>query len=228
MDVTIIMPAYNEEATIVDAVRTAIEAELPVKEREILVIENGSADGTRELLRAQDWPAEVRVIELDVNRGKGGAVRVALEQAKGKYSAILDADMEYDPNDYGPMLDAIQNNDVDAVYGTRLWQAHTAYSYWYVMGNRAVNVAANMIYNVWLSDCMVGMKLIDTELFRSLPMREKGFGFDAEVTARLLRNNVRIFEMPVKYRARRRDEGKKLTAVDGLRMLRVFLRCRFT
>ncbi|HZN15274.1 MAG TPA: glycosyltransferase family 2 protein [Acidimicrobiales bacterium] len=228
MDLTIIMPAYNEEATILEAVQTAVDAVIPVKEREILVVENGSQDSTRQLLRSHEWPADVRIIEIDVNRGKGGAIKEAIQQATGKYVAILDADMEYDPNDYGRMYEALEANDADAVYGTRLWQAHTAYSFWYVMGNRAVNVAANVIYNVWLSDCMVGMKLVKTDLFRDLALRENGFGFDAEVTARLLRRGTRIYEVPVKYRARKREEGKKLTAVDGLRMLRVFLRCRFT
>jgi dolichol-phosphate hexosyltransferase len=227
MRLSIIMPAYNEESTIVEAVQSALAAELPVEAREVVVIENGSNDDTRKLLRSQEWPPEVKIIELDDNRGKGGAVRAALDEVTGDYIAILDADLEYDPNDYARMIEVLQENQMDAVWGTRLWQAHTAYSYWWVMGNRAINIAANVIYNVWLSDCMVGMKLISTDLFRSLNLRENGFGFDAEVTARLLRREAKIYEVPVQYRARRRDEGKKLKARDGLRMLRVFLRCRF-
>ncbi len=228
MHLSIVMPAYNEEATILDAVQAALDADLPVAAREIVVVENGSTDGTRKLLRAQDWPPEVRVLELDVNRGKGGAVRYALEHVAGDFVAILDADLEYDPNDYTRMIKILEENNCDAVVGTRLFQAHTAYSYWWVMGNRAINTAANVIYNVWLSDCMVGMKLVRTDLFRSLDLRENGFGFDAEIIARLLRRKVRIYEVPVQYRARMREEGKKLRASDGLRMLRVFVRCRFT
>jgi glycosyltransferase involved in cell wall biosynthesis len=228
MDVSIIIPAYNEEATIIAAVQSAIDASLPVEKREILVVENGSQDRTRELLRGHEWPQEVHVIELDVNQGKGGAIKAAIDHATGDYVAILDADLEYDPNDYGKLFEALKATGFDAAYGTRLWQAHTAYSFWYVLGNRAVNLAANVIYNAWLSDCMVGMKLVKTDVFRSLGLRENGFGFDAEVTARLLRQRVTIHEVPVKYRARKREEGKKLTPVDGLRMLRVFVRCRFT
>lgn len=228
MDLSIIMPAYNEEETILQAVRTALAAKLPVDAREVMVIENGSTDRTREVLRSEAWPPEVRIIELDTNRGKGGAVRLGVEHATGTYMAVLDADLEYDPEDFGRMLPGLTDLGMDAVLGTRHWQAHSAYSYWYVQGNRAVNMMANVLYNVWLSDCMVGMKMMRTDLFRSLDLRENGFGFDAEVVARLLRRDARIYEVPVLYRARRRAEGKKLTAKDGFVMLRVFLRCRVT
>ena len=228
MDLSIVMPAYNEEATIVAAVQSALDADLPVDGREIIVVENGSRDKTRQVLRSQEWPEDVRIIELDVNCGKGGAVRAALEQASGQYTAILDADLEYDPNDYAKMLPALQNGGMDAALGTRHWQAHSAYGYWYVVGNKVINTTANILFNAYLSDCMVGMKLVPTEVMRSLELRENGFGFDAEVVARLLRQRARIYEVPVHYRARSRDEGKKLHARDGLHMLRVFLRCRFT
>lgn len=227
MDLTIIMPAYNEEATILEAVDSALEAKLPVGTKEVIVVENGSVDRTRELLRSRPWPHEVRIIELDVNRGKGGAVRVAAQQATGDFVAILDADLEYDPNDYARMLAVVEDGDVEAVLGTRHWQAHSAYSYWFVQGNRAINAVANILYNTWLSDSMVGMKLVRADLFRSLDLRENGFGFDGEVVARLLRRKVRIYEVPVTYKARSREEGKKLTWLDGVRMLRVFVRCRF-
>ncbi len=226
-DLSIIMPAYNEEATILEAVQVALDAKPPVGTRELIVVENGSQDRTRELLRSREWPDEVRVIEVDDNRGKGGAVRLAAKQARGRYVAILDADMEYDPNDYARMLEPLEDSTVGAVLGTRHWQAHSAYSYWYVVGNRAINQAANMIYNVWLTDCMVGMKLVRTDLFNSLDLRENGFGFDAEVVAKLCRRKVRIHEVPVSYRARTREEGKKLNTLDGFRMLKVFLQCRF-
>jgi glycosyltransferase involved in cell wall biosynthesis len=226
MDLSIIMPAYNEEATILDAVQGALDAKLPIGEREVIVIENGSTDRTREVLRSQAWPPEVRIIEIDQNRGKGHAVREGVAVALGRYTAVLDADLEYDPNDYALMLPPLMDEGMDAVLGTRHWQSHSAYSYWYVVGNQFINTMANVIYNVYLSDCMVGMKVVRTDLFQSLELREDGFGFDAEVVARLLRGRARIMEVPVRYRARRREEGKKLTTRDGFRMVRVFLRCR--
>jgi glycosyltransferase involved in cell wall biosynthesis len=227
MDLSIIMPAFNEEATILEAVQAALDAELPVAGREVVVVENGSHDRTRELLHSRDWPPEVKIVEIDVNRGKGGAVRLGVEHAAGKYVAVLDADLEYDPNDYATMLPPLEDG-FDAVLGTRYWQSHSAFGYWYVIGNKAISTAANMMFNSYLSDCMVGMKVLPRELFRSLGLTENGFGFDAEVVARLLRRKARIYEVPVHYRARSRDEGKKLRASDGLRMLKVFLKCRFS
>ena len=226
-ELTVIIPAYNEEATIEAAITDALAVELPVDGRELLVVENGSTDRTREILRGREWPEEVQILELDVNRGKGGAVRHALPRAGGQYVALLDADQEYDIRDLAAMLPPLREDGMDAVFGTRAWQSHSAYSFWYVMGNRAINQAANVLYNVWLSDCMVGLKVIPTELFRSLPLREDGFAFEAELVGRLLRRGARIYEVPVHYRARSREEGKKLYARDGLAMLFTFLRCRF-
>lgn len=221
------MPAFNEESTIEAAILDALGAELDVDDRELIVVENGSRDRTREILRSTDWSDEVRVIELDANRGKGGAVRVALEAVQGRYVGLLDADREYDAADFAGMLQPLREQGMDAVFGTRAWQAHSAYSFWYVMGNRVINHAANVLYNVWLSDCMVGMKLIPADLFRSLELREDGFAFEAEIVARLLRHNARIYEVPVRYAARSREQGKKLRAKDGFAMLRTFVRCRF-
>ncbi len=196
-------------------------------QRELVVIENGSRDRTREILRRRSWPDAVRVIELDQNRGKGGAVRAGARAANGRAMALLDADLEYDVADLARMLPHLDDDRIDAVFGTRAWQAHSAYGYWYVRGNLAINTVANMLYNVWLSDCMAGLKVIPTDLFRSLELREDGFAFEAEVVARLLRKRARIYEVPITYRARRREEGKKLRARDGIRMLGTFVRCRF-
>ena len=112
------------------------------------------------------------------------------------------------------------------MFGARGFQAHSAYSFWYVVGNRFVTLVANVLYNSWLSDIMTGQKAMRTELFRSLELRERGFGIEPEITARLLRRGIRIYEVPIVYRARSRDQGKKLTARDGLRVVRTLLRCR--
>lgn len=226
MELSIIIPAFNEEATVVAAVEAALEAKLPIGQREVIVVENGSTDATRQVLRDHAWPPEVTIVEVDGNRGKGHGFRVGLEHVRGRFTAVLDADLEYDANDYALMLPPLLEGHMDAVLGTRHWQSHSAYSYWYVKGNQFINTAANVLYNVYLSDCMVGMKAVRTDLLRSLDLREDGFGFDAEVVARLLRRRARIMEVPVRYQARSRAEGKKLTTRDGVRMLRVFLRCR--
>jgi glycosyltransferase involved in cell wall biosynthesis len=179
-------------------------------------------------LRAREWPEQVRIVYHDRNRGKGAAIRTALEEARGSFSTIMDADLEYEPSDIPALLEPLRDGHAQAVFGTRGFQSHSAYSFWYVVGNRAVTFAANLLYNSWISDMMTGQKAMATELFRSLDLREGGFAIEAEITARLLRKGVRIYEVPIDYTARSREEGKKLTALDGVRVLRTLLRCRLT
>ena len=222
---TVVMPAFNERATIARAIQSVLDAELP--SFELVVVDDGSTDGTRELLGGNAWPEQVRVLFHERNRGKGAAIRTALAEAGGRYTTILDADLEYSPGDIPALLEPLARGDADAVYGTRGFQSHSAYSFWYVVGNHAVSLAANIIFNSWVSDIMTGHKALETQLFRSLDLRERGFAIEAEITARLLKRGIRIYEVPVTYRARSREEGKKLTALDGLRVLRTLLRCRF-
>jgi dolichol-phosphate hexosyltransferase len=224
-ELTVFMPVYNERATVERAVAAVLAAGIDA-ELELLIVEDGSTDGTRELLHETAWPDNVRVIYHTRNRGKGAALRTALAEARGRYTAIMDADLEYDPADISLLLASLRSGEAEVVYGTRGFESHSAYSFWYVVGNRAVTFLANLVYNSWISDLMTGQKAMATELLRSLPLRESGFAIEAEITARLLARGIRIFEVPVHYRARSREEGKKLTAVDGLRVLVTLLRCR--
>jgi glycosyltransferase involved in cell wall biosynthesis len=226
-DLSILMPAYNEEATVVASIERALAAELPVGQRELIVVENGSTDATRRVLAEHDWPANVHILELAQNVGKGGAVRRALERAGGTYTAILDADLEYEAADLGPLLEPLLAGEADAAIGSRVFHAHSAYGYWYVVGGRALSTAANMLYNSWLSDIVCCLKVVPTPLLRSLDLRANGFTIDAEIPARLLRAGKRIYEVPVSYAARPREWGKKLTAADGVRILSTLVRCRF-
>jgi len=224
---SILMPVFNERATVEGAIADALGAELPVESRELVVVDDGSTDGTRGILRATSWPENVKVLYHDRNRGKGAAVRSALANASGEYAAILDADLEYRASDLAPILAPLLAGEASVVFGTRAWSAHTAFSFWYVVGNRCVTLATNVIYNCWISDVMTCHKAMRTELFRSLPLRERGFAIEPEIAARVLRAGERIYEVPISYRARSRAEGKKLTAADGLRVLRTLIRCRF-
>jgi dolichol-phosphate hexosyltransferase len=227
VEVSIVMPVYNERETIeraIDAVLTSGVAD----SFELIVVDDGSTDGTGDLLRNGEWPDRVRLLSHERNRGKGAAVRTALAEARGRYATIMDADLEYDPADIPLLLDPLRSGEAQVVFGTRGFKSHSSYSFWYVVGNHAVTLLAGVIYNTWLSDMMTGQKAMATELFRSLDLREGGFAIEAEITARLLRAGVRIYEVPVVYRARTREQGKKLTALDGLRVLRTLLRCRVT
>jgi glycosyltransferase involved in cell wall biosynthesis len=225
VEVSVLMPVFNERQTIERAITGVAEASI-ADTWELIVVDDGSTDGTGELLRSHTWPDGVRVLRHDRNRGKGAALRTALTEAQGRYATIMDADLEYSPDDLPALLAPLRRGDAAAVFGTRGFQAHSAYSFWYVMGNHAVTFAANLVYNSWVSDIMTGHKAMETELFRSLELRERGFAIEPEFTARLLRRGVRIYEVPVVYKARSREEGKKLTALDGLRVLRTLIRCR--
>ena len=223
---SVLMPVFNELATVREAIEATLAADMGVPEVELVVVDDGSTDGTRELLAQGDWPDAVRLVFHERNQGKGAAVRTALAHARGTYSAIMDADLEYEPAEIGRLLPHLIADEADAVFGKRGFESHTAFNFWYVVGNKAVTLAANVIYNAYVSDIMTCHKVIPTATFRALELRERGFAIEPEITARLMRRGCRIYEVPVVYRARRREEGKKLTAVDGLRVVRTLVRCR--
>jgi glycosyltransferase involved in cell wall biosynthesis len=223
---TILMPVYNERATILAAIDDALTAELPVDARDLIVVDDGSTDGTREILREARLPPEVRLVFHERNRGKGAALRSGLEHATGDFTCVLDADLEYDAGDLGELLEPLLANNANVVFGTRMWSSHAAFSFWYVVGNKAVTFVANVLFNCWISDLMTCHKMMRTELFRSLRLRSRGFAIEPEIAARVLRLGERVYEVPITYRARSREAGKKLTAADGLRVLATLARCR--
>jgi len=223
---TVLMPVFNERATVEQAIDRMLSADLPVESLQLVVVDDGSIDGTREILTGREWPEPVEVVLRDHNAGKGAALRTGLAHARGRISTIMDADLEYDPQDIATLLPRLMSGESDAVFGTRGFHSHSAYSFWYVVGNRGVTLAANVLYNSWISDIMTCHKAIRTDLFRSLELSEDGFAIEPEITARLLRRGVRIYEQPISYDARTRADGKKLTSLDGMRVLRTLIRCR--
>jgi glycosyltransferase involved in cell wall biosynthesis len=227
-ELSILMPVYNEEGTIVQAIDRALAADVGTDSYELVIVDDGSTDGTRALLQGREWPEQVLIILAAENRGKGQAIRKALEEAQGRYSVILDADLEYDPNDLSELLAPVRDGVADAAFGARAFRAHSAYSFWYVVGNRFLSLATNVIYNTWITDVYTCFKLMPTELMRSLDLRSDGFTIEAELTGRLLRARARIYEVPIKYVARRREEGKKIRPTDGIRGLLTLLRVRFS
>jgi glycosyltransferase involved in cell wall biosynthesis len=224
---SILMPVYNEVDRVEQALHETLGVTLPCA-FEIVVVDDGSTDGTAELLQGRAWPENVRVHVHPRNRGKGAAVRTALANARMRFSAILDADLEYDPADLAVMLEPMLHKDVRAVFGVRTFDGYHSHSFLFVMGNKGVTLAANVLFNVYIHDLMTCHKAIETKLFRSLPLRANGFAIEPEITARLLQRGEKIYEVPVHYTARGSDEGKKLTALDGFRVLWTLLRCRLT
>jgi len=223
---SILIPVFNERETVDSALEQILATEYPVDEVELVVVDDGSTDGTAELLAAWESNPHVRVFSHERNAGKGAAVQTALQHARGTYSAIMDADLEYDPADLGKLLQPLLDGEAEVVFGARGFESHSAFSFWYVVGNKGVTLAANLLFNSWLADIMTCHKVMKTEVFRSLDLKARGFDIEPEITGRLLANGYRIYEMPVRYRARGRQEGKKLTAQDGLRVIRKLLECR--
>ncbi|HEX4805970.1 MAG TPA: glycosyltransferase family 2 protein [Conexibacter sp.] len=224
---SILMPVYNELERVEAAIDAVLATELPVP-IELIVVDDGSTDGTRELLRARPADPRVRLFEHERNAGKGAAVRTALGHATGELAAIFDADLEYEPSDFRTLLPPLLDGEANAVFGVRAFDGATSHSFLYVMGNKGVTLAANVLFNVYLHDIMTCHKIVRTELFRSLALRARGFEIEPEITARLIERGERIFEVPIHYRARSTEEGKKLRATDGLRVIATLVRCRLT
>jgi glycosyltransferase involved in cell wall biosynthesis len=221
------MPVYNERERVGQAIAEVLATELPT-DIELIIVDDGSTDGTREILRNGNWDERVRYFEHDHNQGKGAAVQTALSKAIGEFAAIFDADLEYDPADLRLLLPPLLQGKSDVAYGVRAFDGYSAHSFWFVLGNRGVTLVCNILFNVFLHDIMTCQKVLRTELFRSLELTATGFAIEPEITARLLNKGERIYEVPVQYRARSSEEGKKLTAYDGVRTVAMLLRCRFS
>jgi dolichol-phosphate hexosyltransferase len=224
---SILMPVYNERERVERAILEVLQTDLP-SEFELIVVDDGSTDGTREILRNTTWDDRVRLFEHERNQGKGAAVQTGLGHARGEYAAIFDADLEYDPADLGVLMPPLLDGRTNASFGVRVFDGYTSHSFLFVLGNKGVTLACNVLFNVYLHDIMTCHKMIRTDVFRSLPLHSAGFAIEPEITARLVQRGERIFEVPVHYRARSNEEGKKLTALDGFRVVGTLLRCRFT
>jgi len=221
------MPVFNEAATVKQAIDEVLAADVGMP-LELVVVDDGSDDGTRQILEGTQWPGPVTLLIHERNQGKGAAVRTALTAASGDYTAIFDADLEYDPTDLASLLPPLVEGRTNAVFGVRAFDGYTSHSFLYVLGNKGVTLVANILFNVYLHDLMTCHKMIRTDIFKSLPLRARGFDIEPESTARLLQHGERIFELPVQYKARSSDEGKKLTAMDGVRTVATLVRCRLT
>jgi len=221
---SVLIPAYNEGRTL----ERVIDAVLKVPEDlEIVLIDDGSSDDTWRVMESRVDGDRVRSVRHDVNQGKGAAIRTGLTHARGHIVLIQDADLEYSPDDYGTLLEPLKTERATVVFGSRSFSSHAAYSYWYVMGNRLVTLVTNILYNCYLSDMETGYKVMPLTVARSLDLHANGFELEPEITAKLLRLGHRIFEVPVTYTARSREEGKKLTATDGLKAVVTLVRYRF-
>ena len=226
MRLSILMPVYNEVATIEAAVKDVMAVDFPC-DVELVIVDDGSTDGTRELYERFDGDRLVSVHLHDHNQGKGAAIRTAAQVATGDYVTMCDADLEYAPAEIPALLTPVLSGEAEVAYGTRVFGSHNAYSYLYVLGNRAVTTFANVLFNCYISDLETCFKLMPTALYRELDIRQKGFGMEAEITGKVLRRGIRPYEVPISYKARTREAGKKLTWRDGVEALGILLWTRF-
>jgi len=225
ISLTIVIPLFNERRTLRTCLERLLKTELPVP-FEVILVDDGSTDGSLESISDMTNDERISVLAHDVNQGKGAAVRSGIRAASGDLLTIMDADLEYDPANYSELLTPILDGEAEVVYGTRTFGAHTAYSFWYVLGNRFVSFWASFLYDTWLTDIETCFKLATTSIWRSLDLRSKGFEIEAECTGKFLKMGHRIYEVPIEYKARSRTEGKKLRWTDGVHALWTLLKVR--
>jgi glycosyltransferase involved in cell wall biosynthesis len=223
---SIVVPAFNEAATIEKVLRRVAAQELGGP-YEVIVVDDGSTDGTAEIAESAGIDC-VRVVRQPANRGKGAAVRAGIAQTSGGIVIIQDADLEYDPVDIPRLLDPLRRDVADAVYGTRLrgGEPQRAHLFWHYAGNRFLSLLTNVLFNTTISDMEVGYKAFRGDLIRSLELRSDDFAFEAEVTAKILRRRVRLYEVPISYYGRTYSEGKKITWRDGVIAVATLIRYR--
>ena len=224
--VSILMPVFNERATIAQAVRRVRTVPLDL---ELICVDDASTDGTRVELETLLRMGEIdKLVIHEANRGKGAAIRSALEQATGDVVVVQDADLEYDPSDILKLLGPVQDGRADAVFGSRFrGEVSRVLYYWHSLGNGMLTTLSNMVTNLNLSDMETCYKLVRTDLMRSLPLKSDRFGFEPELTARLAQSRARIYEVPVSYSGRTYAEGKKIKWTDGVAALWHIIRFNF-
>jgi glycosyltransferase involved in cell wall biosynthesis len=222
-DLSVLIPVYNEERTL-ERLLDAVEERPEVSE--LVIVDDGSTDRTSEILSAREFTITAQVIRHERNRGKGAALRTAIAAANGEVALVQDADLEYDPAEFPLLLAPIERGRAEVVYGSRSFAAHSAYSFWFVIGNKLVTLWTNVLFNSYLSDMETCYKLMPLSVWRSLDLRSDGFDIEPEITAKLLRAGHRIYEVPISYAARGRVEGKKLTWRDGVMALWTLSRIR--
>lgn len=224
MKLSVIVPVYNERETISEILQRVQAVDV---EKEIIVVDDGSTDGTREVL-AEEWQKPGVVVRFQPrNGGKGSAVREGLKHATGDVVVIQDADLEYDPEDYRLLLRPILTGRAKVVYGSRFLGEHRAMYFWHSVGNRFLTLLTNILFDTTLTDMETCYKMFTADIARKLDLRSPRWGFDPEITARILRTGHRIYEVPISYAGRERWEGKKITWKDGFTVLFTLLRYRF-
>ncbi|HLA08103.1 MAG TPA: glycosyltransferase family 2 protein [Anaerolineales bacterium] len=225
MNLSVVIPVYNEENNIREILKRVQAAKLA---KEILVVDDGSKDGTRTILKKLDGKGKVRVIYHERNQGKGAAVISGLKAAKGEILLIQDADLEYDPRDYPALLKPIEEGLADVVYGSRfLGGPHRVTMFWHLVANQLLTLMTNILYNTILTDMETGYKVFRRKVIENMKLRAKRFDFEPEFTAKVLKQKYRIFEVPISFNPRDYSQGKKIKLRDAFEAVWTLLKYRF-
>ena len=227
MNISVVIPCYNEKATI-EKVVAAVRAS-PLQLTEVILVDDASSDGTTDLIKQKVAPLVERAIYHPVNRGKGAALRSGFEAVTGDIVIVQDADLEYSPDDYPALLEPILSGKADAVFGSRFMggRPHRVVYFWHMVGNKLITLLSNMCTNLNLTDLETGSKAFRTSLLRSIELREDRFGFEPEITAKLAKTKCRIYEVGISYSGRTYAEGKKITWRDGVYAVYAILKYNF-
>lgn len=236
MKLSILIPVYNEEKTIIKILDKIIAINIPNTEKEIVIIDDGSTDKTIEEIERFKNKGNINLLKHKINRGKGAAIRSGLVVAKGDYTIIQDADLEYDPDDIVSLLKPINEKRAKVVYGTRLKRLpnfkkdeRTIRFFIHYVGNKMLSLLTSILYGQWITDMETGYKVMPTEIMKSLNLNSRGFELEPEITAKLLRKGYKIYEVPISTNPRGYSEGKKLNTIrDGVRALWTLLKYRIT
>lgn len=231
MKLSVLVPVYNEAHTLEQAIQRVRSVRLP---KEIIVIDDGSTDGSREILKRLETEARsendsfnvLKVLFQPLNQGKGAAIRSGLRHVTGDVVIVQDADLEYDPQDYMRLLEPVLAGNADVVYGTRFYGGgpHRVLFFWHYVGNQIVTFFSNILTNLNLTDMEVGYKVFRTEVLRKIELRSNRFGFEPEITVKVAKAGCRVYEVPISYHGRTYAEGKKITWKDGIAALYFLIR----
>lgn len=225
MEITVLIPVYNEKNTIFEVVRRVQEQPF---NKEIVIIDDRSTDGTRELLQQTVWPPNVKILYHDKNKGKGAGIRTGVQAATGDIIIIQDADLEYNPSDFGAVLRPILDGVADVVYGSRFLGTHRSFMLHHYVGNKLLTYTTNVLYNNILTDMETGYKAFRAPILKSMRIRSNRFDFEPEITAKVLKKGYRIYEVPIYYAGRDYTDGKKITWRDGFAAMWALIRFRFS